>query len=68
MPAINLDLPLSDEQRQHRLYGGDLMTFSAGDSATKLSGLARDLSEAAFPPHDPSGSTASMSPERASAS
>jgi hypothetical protein len=49
MPATNLDLPLSDEQRRHRLYGGDLMTFSAGDSATKLSGLARDLGEQPLP-------------------
>ena len=50
MPAIYLDLELSDEQRRHRLYGGDLMTFSAGPSATKLAGLARELSEAAFEP------------------
>jgi hypothetical protein len=64
MPAIYLDPPLSDEQRRHRLYGGDLMTFSAGDSATKLSGLARDLSEAAFAPHDPQVAQESMSPER----
>jgi hypothetical protein len=40
VPAINLDLTLSDEQRRHQLYGGDLMTFSAGDSASKLSGRA----------------------------
>jgi hypothetical protein len=64
MPTIYLDPPLSDEQRRHRLYGGDLMTFSAGDSATKLSGLARDLSEAAFAPHDPQVAQESMSPER----
>jgi hypothetical protein len=64
MPTIYLDPALSDEQRRHRLYAGDLMTFSAGDNATKLAGLARELSEAAFAPHDPQVAQESMPPER----
>jgi hypothetical protein len=53
MPTIYLDSPANDERRRLRLYGGDLFAFSAGESATKLSELARELSEAAFAPHDP---------------
>ena len=53
MPTIYLDSAANDERRRLRLYGGDLFAFSAGESATKLSELARELSEAAFAPHDP---------------
>ena len=64
MPTIYLDSAISDEKRRHRLYAGDLYAFSAGDSATKLAELARDLSEAAFAPHDPQVAQESMPPER----
>ena len=64
MPTIYLDSPLNDEKRRHRLYGGDLFAFSAGESATDLAGLARELSEAAFAPHDPEVAQESMPPER----
>jgi hypothetical protein len=64
MPTIYLDPALSDEQRRHRLYGGDLFTFSAGECATKLSELARELSERAFAPHDPQVAQESMPAER----
>jgi hypothetical protein len=64
LPTIYIDPALSDEQRRHRLYGGDLVAFSAGDSATRLSELARELSEAAFAPHDPQLAQESMPPER----
>jgi hypothetical protein len=64
MPTIYLDAKLPDEKRRHRLYGGDLYAFSPGDSATKLAELARELSEAAFAPHDPEIAQESMSPER----
>jgi hypothetical protein len=53
MATIFVDSELSDDKRRHRLYSGDLFAFSAGESATKLAGLARELSEAAFAPHDP---------------
>jgi hypothetical protein len=53
MPTIYLDSAVNDEKRRLQLYGGDLFAFSAGESATKLAGLARELSEEAFAPHDP---------------
>jgi hypothetical protein len=64
MPTIYLDSPLGDEMRRHRLYGGDLFAYSAGESATRLSELARELSEAAFAPHDPQVAQESIPPER----
>ena len=64
MPTIYLDSALNDEKRRHRLYGGDLFTFSAGDHATQLIQLARELSEEAFAPHDPQVAQESMPPER----
>jgi hypothetical protein len=64
MPTIYLDPALSDEQRRLRLYGGDLLAYSPGDSATKLSELAREVSETAFAPHDPQVAQETMPPER----
>jgi hypothetical protein len=64
LPTIYTDLALSDEQRRHKLYGGDLLVYSAGDSATRLSHLARELSEAAFAPEDPELAQETMPPER----
>jgi hypothetical protein len=64
MPTIYVDPALNEEQRRRRLYGGDLMTFSPLESATRLTGLARELSEAAFAPYDPQVAQESMSPER----
>jgi hypothetical protein len=64
MPTIYLDSAVSDEKRRLQLYGGDLFAFSAGESATKLCGLARELSEAAFAAHDPQVAQESMPPER----
>jgi hypothetical protein len=64
VPTIYIDSAVSDEQRRHRLYGGDLFAFSAGDSATKLTELARTLSEEAFAPHDPPVAQESMPAER----
>src|SRR5687768_11999291 len=60
MPTIYVDSALSDEKRRHRLYSGDLFAFSAGESATKLAELARELSQAAFAPHDPQVAQESM--------
>jgi hypothetical protein len=64
MPTIYLDSALNDEKRRHRLYGGDLFAFSAGDYATQLIQLARELSMEAFAPHDPQVAQESMPPER----
>ena len=64
MSTIYTEASLSDEQRRHKLYGGDLLVFSAGDSAARLSDLARELSNAAFAPHDPQLAHERMPPER----
>ena len=64
MPTIYLDPALNDERRRHRLYAGDLFAFSPSQSATRLIELARELSEAAFAPHDPQVAQESMPAER----
>jgi hypothetical protein len=64
MPTIYTDSALSDEKRRHQLYGGDLFAFAAGPSATKLSELARELSETAFAPLDPQVAQESMPAEK----
>jgi hypothetical protein len=64
MPTIYLDSAATDERRRLQLYGGDLFAFSAGESATKLSELARELSEDAFAPHDPEVAQESMPAEK----
>jgi hypothetical protein len=64
MPTIYLDSAINDEGRRHRLYGGDLFAFSAGETATKLAELARELSESAFAPHDPQVAQKNMPAER----
>ena len=64
MPTIYLDSELSDQERRHRLYGGELFAFSAGKSAADLCGLARELSEAAFAPYEPTVAQESMAAER----
>jgi hypothetical protein len=64
MPTIYLDSRLDDQERRHRLYGGDLFTFTPGDSATGLSGLARELSEQAFGSHQPTVAQDDMPAQR----
>jgi hypothetical protein len=60
MPTIFVDPALSEDERRNRLYGGDLVAFSAGTSSTKLAELARELSEAAFSPYVPEVAQESM--------
>jgi hypothetical protein len=64
MPTIYLDSTQSDEGRRHRLYSGDLFAFSAGKGAAGLIGLAQELSEAAFAPHEPTVAQEGMPAER----
>src|SRR6059036_1990985 len=44
---------MADEGRRARLYSGDLFVFSPAKSSSELCALARELSEAAFAPHEP---------------
>jgi hypothetical protein len=64
VPTIYVDSAVEDEQRRQQLYSGSLFTYSAGESALGLAGLARELSEAAFAPHEPSVAQESMPAER----
>jgi hypothetical protein len=64
MPTIFVDPALSEDERRRRLYGGDLVAFSAGANSTKLAELARELSEAAFSPHVPEIAQARMPAEQ----
>jgi len=53
MGSIYVDSPMTEEQRRHKLYGGDLFSYSSGQGSAALCALARQLSEEAFAPHDP---------------
>jgi hypothetical protein len=64
MATIYIDSAHSDQQRRHRLYGGDLYAFSPTSSATNLAELAQELSEAAFAPYDPQTAQEQMPAER----
>lgn len=64
MPTICLDSARDDQDHRHRLYGGDLFVFSRGESATKLCGLAHELSESAFGMTDPTRAQNDMPAER----
>jgi hypothetical protein len=64
MPTIFVDPALSEDERRNRLYGGDLVAFSAGTNSTKLAELARELSEAAFSPYVPEVAQESMPAEQ----
>ncbi|MBZ5634674.1 MAG: hypothetical protein LAO55_16245 [Acidobacteriia bacterium] len=44
---------MTDEARRERLYAGSLFTYSPSPSSLKLSQLARELTEEAFHPLDP---------------
>jgi hypothetical protein len=64
VPTIYVDSAVEDEQRRHLLYEGSLFAHSAGEHARGLARLARELSEEAFAPHEPTVAQESMSPER----
>ncbi len=64
MPTIYLDSQITDQDRRHQLYRGELFAFSPKVSAAELSDLARELSEAAFAPHEPTVAQESLDPER----
>lgn len=63
MPTIYADRTVSDDSRRRSLYAGDIYTHSSNPGAERLCGLARQLSERAFAPHDPEVAQESMSVE-----
>jgi hypothetical protein len=64
LPTIYLDSQTSDDERRERLYQGELIAFSPRVSAAQLCELARELSEAAFAPHEPTVAHQSLDAER----
>ncbi|HEY7266591.1 MAG TPA: hypothetical protein VH501_02750 [Solirubrobacterales bacterium] len=64
MPTIYLDSQTPDEIRRQRLYQGELFAFSPRVAAAELCELARELSEAAFAPHEPTTAHENLDAER----
>ena len=51
--AIYVDSPMSEDERRQRLYNGDIFILSATAGSKSLIGLAKEMLEQAFSPHDP---------------
>lgn len=64
MSAVYVDSGLSEHERRNRLYEGELFAFSPTPSSAALCQLAREMSEAAFAPHDPEIAQEGMPAER----
>jgi hypothetical protein len=60
MPTIYVDRHISDDSRRQGLYSGDLYANSQNAGSAGLCGLARELSEQAFAPHNPEIAQESM--------
>ncbi len=53
MATVYVDSSMDEQERRRSLYRGDLFAFSATESSAALCGVAREMSERAFAPHDP---------------
>lgn len=53
MSNIYFDTPCSDQDRRAALYHGDIFVYSPSDATKKLCGLAKQLIDQSFAPHDP---------------
>lgn len=53
MATVYVDSGAGDDQRREMLYAGELFVFSPSPSSSGLCGLAREMAEEAFSPHDP---------------
>src|SRR5271157_5743708 len=53
MTALYFGQPLSDRDRRHALYKGDIFVYSPTPATQELCALARTMIEAAFAPYDP---------------
>jgi hypothetical protein len=65
--AVHFDAQMSDDERRERLYAGDIFIFSATAGSRALIGLAQDVLERAFAPHDPQHIHEHLSPEAVAA-
>ncbi|MBV9345126.1 MAG: hypothetical protein JO341_09490 [Gammaproteobacteria bacterium] len=53
MTALYLDANLTDDERRHRLYQGDLFVYAPSPESLELVAFAREMLRQAFAPHDP---------------
>ena len=63
MGAVYVDAAVGDDLRRERLYAGDLFAYSPGPDSAGLCGLAREMAEEVFAPHDPPVAQDSMTAE-----
>lgn len=63
MNSIFFDAKLSDEDRRHHLYNGQIFVYSTCPSATSMIEFAREMIEEAFAPLDPRKAQYSLSVE-----
>ena len=63
MGAVYVDAAVGDNLRRERLYAGDLFAYSPGPDSGGLCGLAREMAEEVFAPHDPPVAQDSMTAE-----
>lgn len=63
MGTVYVDAAIGDDLRRERLYAGELFAYSPNPGSEGLCGVARDMSEAAFAPHDPPVAQDSMTAE-----
>lgn len=53
MSSVFLGSKITDEERRKKLYGGDIFVLSPTNGTRALVGLARQMLEKTFSPHDP---------------
>ena len=63
MGTVYVDAAIGDDLRRERLYAGELFAYSPNPGSAGLCGVAREMSEEAFAPHDPPIAQDSMTAE-----
>jgi hypothetical protein len=63
MGTVYVDAAIGDDLRRERLFAGELFAYSPNAGSAGLCGVARDMSQEAFAPHDPPVAQDSMTPE-----
>lgn len=64
MTALYINCEMGDELRRHKLYEGDLFTYSPSEAGSELCAFARELIEEAFHPLDPETAQYNLPVER----
>ena len=63
MGTVYVDSTVGDDLRRERLFSGELFVFSPSANSAGLCGVAREMAEEAFAPHDPTVAQDSMTAE-----